>query len=45
LLKLPETVEKINAPEIRKAAQEYLNPQRLVDVTLYPENFEVPAAK
>jgi zinc protease len=45
LLKLPETVEKINAPEIRKAAQEYLNLQRLVDVTLYPENFEMPAAK
>ncbi len=45
LMKLPELVEKINAPEIRKAATEYLNASRLIDVTLYPENFEVPAAK
>ena len=45
LLKLPETVNAINAPEIRAAAKAYLNPERLIDVTLYPENFEVPAAK
>ena len=45
LMKLPEILEKINAPEIRKAAREYLNTERLIDITLYPENFEVPAAK
>lgn len=45
LMKLPELVEQINTPEIRKAAIEYLNTNRLIDVTLYPENFEAPAAK
>lgn len=45
LMKLPEMVAKINAPEIRKAAKEYLNTNRYIDVTLYPENFEAPPAK
>ncbi len=45
LLKLPETVEAIGADEIRAAARQYLNTERYVDVTLYPENFEVPAKK
>lgn len=45
LLKLPETVEAIGAEEIRAAAREYLNTERYVDITLYPENFEPAAAK
>lgn len=45
LMKLPELVEQIKTPEIRKAAQEYLNTNRYIDATLYPENFEVPAKK
>ncbi|MCU0228627.1 MAG: insulinase family protein [Bryobacterales bacterium] len=43
LLKLPETVDSINADEIRAAARQYLNADRYIDVTLYPENFEVPS--
>lgn len=45
LLKLPETVNAITAEDIREAAQLYLNTERYVDVTLYPENFEPPAAQ
>lgn len=43
LMKLPELVDAIGAPEIREAAGEYLNTSRYIDVTLYPENFNVPA--
>ncbi len=45
LMKLPETVDAIGAEEIRAAARQYLNTERYVDVTLYPENFQPAAAK
>ncbi|MCZ2157530.1 MAG: insulinase family protein [Bryobacterales bacterium] len=43
LMKLPELVDSIGAPEIRKAAEQYLDTNRYIDVALYPENFEIPS--
>jgi zinc protease len=42
LLALPETVNAIGAEQIREAAKKYINTKQYVDVTLYPENFQVP---
>jgi zinc protease len=44
-MKLPETVDSIGAEEIREAARDYLNTDRYIDVTLYPEDFEIPIAQ
>lgn len=42
LLKLPETVEAIGTEQIRETAKKYIDTTRYIDVTLYPENFEIP---
>jgi hypothetical protein len=38
-------VDAIGADEIREAARSYLNTQRYIDVTLYPEGFAPPKAQ